>query len=283
MTVLFLSGLPVSPPVIFHGSVLNDILHVLFQRFAVDDRFQVLAQGNGVSVCVDEESFPGGFQVMHGHGLRLRQVLSVGDLPEFFIGYGLLQVLPVGSCGEELFPGVQHLLLRHCHADVAVVVKAAENRHLIHLLHVCGLQQVQEFSSDSAAERFLLSGQLPQVMEVLQVPAKGIFLRGSHTYAINFVFHMGEQVDSGRNFSQQFFHTEIFGPDCFPDGPAFSFQGLKQINEAHVEVDDAVVGIFRLLLRILAAAEGLSAEKPGDFSCFFVISDKVQDVEVFSA
>lgn len=254
-----------------------------FQRFAVDYRFQILAQGNGVSVLIDEESFPGGFQVMHGHGLCLGQVLPVRDLPELFVCYVLLQVLPVGSCGEELFPGVQHLLLRHCHADVAVVVKAIENRHLIHLLHVGGLQQVQEFSSDSAAERFLLSGQLSQVMEVLQVPAKGILLRGSHAYAVNFVFHMGKEVDSGRNFSQQILHTEIFGPDCFPDGSAFSFQGLKQIDEAHVEVDDAVVGVFRLPGRIFPGARGLTAEKLRNFACFFVISYKVQDVEIFLA
>lgn len=104
MTVLFLSGLPVSSPVIFHGSVLDDILHMPFQRFAADYRFQVLAQGNGVSVLIDEESFPGGFQVMHRHGLCLGQVLPVRDLPEFFVCYVLLQVLPVGSCGEELFP-----------------------------------------------------------------------------------------------------------------------------------------------------------------------------------
>ena len=64
------------------------------------------------------------------------QMLAVGHGFVCFISDIGFKIFPVCTCVKELFPAAQDFLLRHRHPDLAMIIEAVKNRHLIDLLHI---------------------------------------------------------------------------------------------------------------------------------------------------
>lgn len=86
---------------------------------------------------------------MNRHGLDLAQMLAVSYIFVGFIDDIGFKVFPFCACVEEFPLAGKHLLLRHCHTDLAMIIKTVKNGHLIDIPHVCCLYEGDKLPPDS--------------------------------------------------------------------------------------------------------------------------------------
>ncbi len=162
------------------------------------------------------------------------------------------EIPPVRPVVKKLFPGGQHFVVRDRKPHVPLIIKAVQNRYLIHLLHVGSLNQRQEFPADSGIRHRLVRGQLPHLVQKIHVPSKRVLLGMFHAISVHIVVHVCKQFQTRRDFPVQFFLYDIkFLPDTLPDRQRFFVQFPEQIYQPHVKIHDAVVRIFHLIKVII--------------------------------
>ena len=164
-----------------------------------------------------------------------------------------------------------------------MVIKSHQYRHFIHLAHVGVFQQIYKIFSHSLAEFFLLICEFIQFFQIIQILFKRILIRMCDRHLIHIIIHISKQIHSGWLFAKQFFDSEILVSDLFFDCQLFLVHFCKQINQSHIKINEAFIWIICLICRIICffSCFIFPYQQIPDSSRFFIIADKVQNIEIF--
>ena len=102
-------------------------------------------------------------------------------------------------------------------------------------------------------------------------------------HLIHIIIHISKQIHSGWLFAKQFFDPEILVSDLFFDCQLFLVHFCKQINQSHIKINEAFIWIICLICRIICffSCFIFPYQQIPDSSRFFIIADKVQNIEIF--
>ena len=143
------STLLIPPPIILQTPIPKHIPHLLAKRHIPNNVSNLIPQRQCISFLLHKESLPRRLQESNWHPLRLTQMLLIRHFLIILISIHIRKILPVRPGIKEFLPTLQYLFIRNRKPDISVIIKAVKDRHLIHFLHLCSFDGLNEFSSDS--------------------------------------------------------------------------------------------------------------------------------------